>query len=699
MQATDFPLYQIVDGSKQFLIPIFQRTYRWGESNCEALLNDVMKISSSPDGYNHFMGSVVLISSMTSSAGFSRQVVIDGQQRLTTTMILTSALLKQAEKAGIDELDGEPLEAIREQFLVNRHKKGDERYKLLLTKSDKRTLCQVVDGNLPEDKSNRVWLNHEFFCSKLIGEKEMLKAIRGLRKLKVVEVTLHQGTDDPQSIFESLNSTGVGLSQADLIRNYVLMRQNYDTQTKLYQDYWYPMEQLFGSEGSYRFDRFMQDFLTLETGSNTLLRSQDVYSAFKEWFSNQTDKQDIEQVLKRLLMLARFHAAFMFSAENNKALREAFKRVRSLAEVVSPVVMRLYETYAPEEGSPTLTQMEFLKAINCLESYLLRRQVCGMQTRSLGNIFANLAQQVQFDNPLITLKVSLARFKRNSRFPSDTEFDQALKNHELYGLRILKFLLANLENRGSKEVIDTSNFSVEHVMPQNQNLRIEWREMLGNNWKDIQTEWLHRLGNLTLTGYNSEYSDSSFSDKLTIKNGFKDSPLRLNRYIAEQEIWTKTQIEERGELLAGKALKIWSALDIEDKLVAEYELKDRQARSQQYDPESVLGKRNIPLYEALKDIVMALGDDITPIVSKKNITFFTLSGFLQVVPRSGYLGLIMAVEEEELDPELAQEVDSTQQWSYIRHGNLSGVYSWVAKNEHIKQVLPIIQQAYEQALS
>jgi|TARA_R110001583_G_scaffold158927_1_gene310754 uncharacterized protein with ParB-like and HNH nuclease domain/predicted transport protein len=699
MQASDDALYQIVDGSKQFLIPIFQRTYRWGESNCEALLNDIMKVANSPDGYNHFMGSVVLISSMTSRAGFSRQVVIDGQQRLTTTMILTSALLKQAEKVGIDELDGEPLESIREQFLVNRHKKGDERYKLLLTKSDKRTLCEVVDGNLPEDKTNRVWLNHEFFCSKLIGEEEILKAVRGLRKLKVVEVTLHQGIDDPQSIFESLNSTGVGLSQADLIRNYVLMRQDYDTQTRLYQGYWYPMEQLFGSEGSYRFDRFMQDFLTLETGSNALLRSQDVYNAFKEWFSDQTEKRDIEQVIKRLLTLARFHAAFMFGTEKDKALREAFKRLRSLAEVASPVVMRLYETYAPDDSSPTLTQVEFLKAINCLESYLLRRQVCGMQTRSLGNIFATLAQQVQFDNPLITLKVSLARFKRNSRFPSDTEFDQALKNHELYGLRILKFLLTNLENRGSKEVIDTSNFSVEHVMPQNQKLRIEWREMLGDDWKDVQEKWLHRLGNLTLTGYNSEYSDSSFSDKQTIKNGFKDSPLRLNRYIAEQDIWTENQIEERGQKLAIKALKIWKPLDVEDKLVAEYELKDRQARSRQHDPESVLGKRNMPLYEALKDIVMTLGDDITPIVSKKNVTFYTLSGFLQIVPRSGYLGLIMAVEQEELDPELAQEVDSTHEWSYIRHGSLSGVYSWVAKNEHIKQVLPVIQQAYEQALS
>ena len=342
---------------------------------------------------------------------------------------------------------------------------------------------------------------------------------------------------------------------------------------------------------------------------------------------------------------------------------------------------------------------EFLQAVAYLESYLLRRQVCGMQTRSLGNIFANLAQQIEPEKPLETLKVALARFKRNSRFPSDSEFEYALKNHELYGLRILKFLLSNIENRGSKEKIDTSSFSIEHIMPQNENLRAEWQKMLGDSWVEIQQQWVHRIGNLTLTGYNPEYSDRSFEDKKSIDNGFYDSPLRLNRYVKKQDAWTEVQMQERGEELAEKAVTIWSALDVDSKLVAEYELRDRQARSSQYDIEGVLGKRNVKLYDALQGVVLAMGDDITPIVSNKNVTFYTLSGFLQVVARSGYLGLIMAVEQEELDPELAQTVDPTHQWNYIRHGNLSGVYSWVANEGHIQEVLPIIQQAYEQAVS
>ncbi|MCO7216605.1 DUF262 and DUF1524 domain-containing protein [Halomonas sp. OfavH-34-E] len=700
MQARDVFLTQLIQGPKQFLIPIFQRKYSWKEPHCQQLFQDILRAGASQRTDSHFTGSVVLIPNHHTMASIPQWQVIDGQQRLTTVTLLMAALASRAAKLGMEKVGMTPLKAIRGYFLTNEYGQDEAVYKLLLTKGDREALCALIDGKIPKKNlSKNVVENFQLFCEWLVDIQSIEKVFQGFQKLKVVEVVLQQGQDDPQAIFESLNSTGVDLSQADLIRNYVLMRQQYEAQTRLYLEYWYPMEQLFGSEGSYRFDRFMQDFLTLETGSSTLLRSQDVYTTFKVWFSEQLEEQDAEKALKRLLKLARCHAAFMFGAEQDKPLLEAFKRLRSLAEVVSPTVMRLYEAYSPHGGESTLNKSDFIQAVGYLESYLLRRQVCGMQTRSLGNIFANLAQQLDLEEPLETLMVALARFRRNSRFPSNSEFEYALKNHELYGLRILKFLLSNIENRGSKEKIDTSNFSIEHIMPQNENLRVDWQNMLGDGWREVQQKWVHRLGNLTLTGYNPEYSDKSFEEKKSIENGFNDSPLRLNRYVKDQGVWTETQIRERGEELVKKALNIWSALDVDSKLVAEYELRDRQARSNQYDIEGVLGKGNVKLYDALQEVVLAMGDDITPIVSKKNVTFYTLSGFLQVVPRSGYLGLIMSVEQEELDPELAQTVDPTHQWSYIRHGNLSGVYSWVSNEEHIQVVLPIIQQAYEQALS
>lgn len=313
-------------------------------------------------------------------------------------------------------------------------------------------------------------------------------------------------------------------------------------------------------------------------------------------------------------------------------------------------------------------------------------------------MFANLAQQISLDNPLETLEVSLARFKRNNRFPSDVEFREALVTHDIYGMRIQKFLLDSLEN-DSKEMIDTSSFSIEHVLPQNENLRPEWKNMLGENWEEIHQTWLHRLGNLTLTGYNSEYSDISFEEKKKMANGFIDSPLRLNQFIADQPEWTEEQIRERGEMLAEKALKIWRPLKVDEKLVAKYALQERWERSQNYTLSEVFSKKNLEILGRLEQRVMQMGTDISPIVSSKNLTFYTLSPFLQVIPRAGHLGVILAIELDDVDPELSDLVQTTTDWNYIRNGSLAGVYGWLYSEADIDSLMPAIQQAYEQALS
>lgn len=221
----------------------------------------------------------------------------------------------------------------------------------------------------------------------------------------------------------------------------------------------------------------------------------------------------------------------------------------------------------------------------------------------------------------------------------------------------------------------------------------------GENWQEIHQIWLHRLGNLTLTGYNSEYSDISFEEKKEITNGFSDSPLRLNRFIAEQTEWTEEQIRERSELLADKALKIWKPLKVDEKLVAKYALQERLERSQDYTVSEVFSKKNLEILNALKQRVMQMGTDISPIVSSKNLTFYTLSPFLQVIPRAGHLGAILAIEMDDVDPELSDLVQNTNDWSYIPNGSLSGVYGWLYSETDIDSLMPAIQQAYEQALS
>ena len=496
MQASDKSLVEIIQGPKQFLIPIFQRTYNWKEIHCALLYKDIV----SPRQAGHFIGSIVLISNLETTASIPKWQVIDGQQRLTTITLLIIALLKRANELGMESISATSLDAIEEYFLTNRFGDGDMHYKLLLTKRDKLSLRALVDKKYDsEDVSDNMKRNFDYFCDQFINEESVETTYQGLQTLKIVEVLLQINQDDPQAIFESLNSTGVDLSQADLIRNYVLMNQPQDMQTELYENTWFPMEQLFGGFYEKKFDRFAQDFLTLATKSNTLVRAVDVYVLFKQWFSEQINDKPIGEILNNIHNQVRFYTNYSLLQESDNELKNAFSDLKRLIDVATPIIIRLYQLYENDQ----LSKNDFIKSVRLLESYILRRSVCGMQTRSYGNLFASLAQKITENNPLESLSVAIARFSKNSRFPNDAEFIESLKNNDLYESANCRLILERIEN-DSKEKIDTTKFSIEHIMPQNENLRKEWKDMLGDDWQLVHQTWLHRLGNLTLTGYNSE---------------------------------------------------------------------------------------------------------------------------------------------------------------------------------------------------
>lgn len=509
---------------------------------------------------------------------------------------------------------------------------------------------------------------------------------KGLQKIKVVEVML-TSQDDPQAIFESLNSTGLDLGQADLIRNYVLMRHEHGEQTRLYQQHWYPLERLFARQPPARFDRFMQDFLTLELGSNIVIRSKDIYSLFKHWFNGGMVDQNAEYALDRMHQLAGYYASYMFGTETDKKLARSFHHLRTLVEVAGPVVMRLYEGYSNDQAK----NYEFVKAISLLESYVLRRSVCGMDTRSLGNTFAMIAQRIDLEAPLESLSVTLARI--TSRFPTNEEFYAALCEGDLYGKKACRFVLERLEN-DSKEQIDTQNFSVEHVMPQNKNLRPEWKTMLGENWLQVQHTWLHRLGNLTLTGYNSEYKDHAFSAKKGTKNGFDESPLRLNRDIAKETKWTDQQMKARGEKLAKQALSVWVPLIVDEATINRYHKVELQHRSAQINISEVPEEQWTPFYERLHAMILELNSELTCIASKTNISYYHLEPVVQVVNRKRGLGIVLAIDYEDLDPDLAELVIDTNTRTF-RNVSISGVQTVLKSEEEIDRIRPVIQAALE----
>ncbi len=201
-----------------------------------------------------------------------------------------------------------------------------------------------------------------------------------------------------------------------------------------------------------------------------------------------------------------YYVAYSLGQQKDTKLGEPFRRLRQIVEVASPLILKLYDCY---EQHKTLSRDEFVEGVELLESFVFRRSVCDMQTRSLGQIFSSFAYRIKEQDPLTSLKVTLYRQGRNRRFPGDAEFKQALETRDVYDMRHCHYLLDRLEN-DSKEKIDTTKFTIEHILPQNEKLRPEWQKMLGPDWKAIQQSWVHRLGNVTLTGYNSEYSDRPF---------------------------------------------------------------------------------------------------------------------------------------------------------------------------------------------
>lgn len=698
MKAEDVRLTELLEGPKQFIVPVFQRDYSWGTKHCLQLWKDIVRVGSDENTKAHFLGSVVYIAAEETSANITRWLLIDGQQRLTTVALLLAAIRNRMPVSEPDaqqaaEQDALPTRPeLEDYYLRNVHGKGDRRQKLHLRRADQETLAAVVDGkDFPPGASERIRENFAFFDEQL-ANTDLDLVFRGFKKLVVVDISLTRGQDDPQMIFESLNSTGLDLTQADLIRNFVLMRQDEQLQTQLYRDYWQPIEAAFGPRYRTDFDKFVRDYLTLQLRPSKQLKADEIYQHFRTYFHGVGGANPIEDTLGNLKRLGSYYVGFSLVQEEDPRLREAFRRLRLLVEVASPVVLRLYECYS---RTKTLTLNEFVTAIELLESYVFRRSVCDMQTRNLFQIFASLAYRIKEECPLLSLKVAMHRQGKKRRFPTDAEFREALETRDVYDMRHCHYLLDRLEN-DSKEKIDTTGFTIEHVMPQNEELRPEWQAMLGPHWKTVQEVWLHRLGNITLTGYNSTYSDRSFPEKKTVKDGFDDSPLRLNKFIREQQSWTAVEMEKRGKDLAAKAVGIWPALTVDAEAVKESELEERKTQAERYsldqlefDPESKA------LFDLLRPQILALGNDVVELCGPKGVTYRVYDFFVELIPRKRRLSLILNLDYEDCDDPSQRASDATQ-WAFITHASeTGGVLFSLDHSSHVAAAMHVVRQAYE----
>lgn len=555
MEARATQLMEFLRRSDQFAIPIYQRTYSWTEAECQQLWDDILRTGRDANISSHFLGSIVYIEKgQYQISGHSPMLVIDGQQRLATVSLIIEAL---ARALGNEEpLDGFTAKELRDDYLLNPTKKNERRYKLLLSQTDKRTLMDLVDQNASSnDLSLRLQSNFEFFqkeIDKLDGD--FLPLCVGLLKLMIVDIALSRGDDNPQLIFESMNSTGLGLSQADLIRNYILMDLEPEEQNSLYNSYWRLMETAFGQEAyAKEFDSFMRYYLAVK--NRELPNIGNVYREFKIFAQTYTAKHSIESLLEDIFAFAGYYCAIALGNESDANLSRAFEDLRDLkANVCYPLLLEFYRDYS----NNLIDDKELLKLIRLVECYVFRRAVCDIPTNSMNKTFASFAKNINEEQYVESVEANFLLLESYRRLPSDEEFYNRFVTRNIYNFQRCAYLLRKLENNERKEPVPVNEYTIEHIMPQNENLSVQWKSSLGSEWQRIHSEYLHTLGNLTLTGYNSEYSDKPFTEKRDMKGGFSNSPLKLNSDLANSDGWDEVSIVNRADRLANIALNVWS---------------------------------------------------------------------------------------------------------------------------------------------
>lgn len=564
MQAGKISLLEFLGDRQQSILPIYQRKYSWTTNECKQLWDDILRIGEDEEyseGKNHFLGSIVYtkLNPFTINP-INQRMIIDGQQRMTTISLLISAIADFLFENPNDIISSEVLIS---SYLLNSNTVGENRYKLILTQDDKNTLFKLFDYLENNEKilfdkdkdSLKIQENFEYFRKKInAGNVEAI--LNGLNRLLIIYISLEPKIDNPQLIFESLNSTGMELTQADLIRNFILMGLKIEEQEKLYNDYWHDIEKLFEEliikeKNKYKFDKFIRDYLTVKTGRVSYFRN--IYRDFKLYSSTQ----DVNELVKDIYTYASYFKCIALGAEEDPKLKKSLDSLRNLGyDVTDPFLLHLYRDYKEKK----LSRDEFCDMLMYTESYLFRRLICSIPTPSQKKTFEDMYGLLDTTNYLESYKYALLSKENYQRMPNDEEFTRNFWEKDIFNLKNKDYILFKFENwKHDKEIHKEDGFyTIEHIMPQDTNLCEEWILDLGENWREVHKKYLHTIGNLTITGYNPEYSKKPFLFKRDLKDkGFRYSIFRLNNYLAELNHWNEDEIKKRANMLIKQAQEIW----------------------------------------------------------------------------------------------------------------------------------------------
>ena len=683
MDARKGNIYEILNGNKQFLIPVYQRYYSWDIEQCKRLWNDIVEMQKKGK-VGHFVGSIVNIAEQAMPTGVQKYMIIDGQQRMTTLSLLLLALRDYAIKNPEDTTIN--ARRIDNMLLKNEYESGDERYKLLLTETDRDILMRLVEEKpIPDDTRSKLLDNYKFFAGK-IADKELQPAevYESIGKLQIVNITLDRSVDDAQAIFESLNSTGKELSESDLIRNYVLMGLEPTEQTYVYEHLWRPMELLFVYETQDSvMDRFFRDYLTMKI---TRIPKQDrVYEEFKLYHLN-CEFSTIRELCQDLLTYAKYYTDMVFKRSSNPALKSLYEDINDLRmEVSYPFLLKVHNDYA--EG--IISEDDLKLIIRLCISYVFRRSICDIPTNSLNKTFATLKNEIKPDDYVNSIKAFFVMRNDYKEFPDDDKFAAAFVSRDIYTMRSRNFIISHLENYGNKAPIIIENYTIEHIMPQNSSLSPEWQQMLGAKWREVQKTYLHTIGNLTLTAYNSEMSDHPFMVKMDMEGGFKESALRLNAYVVKLNEWNEQTIKERAALLADKAKQIWAYPDMTAAELAPYQTVEKPAERyslETYDT-NVFTKT---LFEVLDRRIQNLSPDVKREFKKLYVAYKLDTNFVDIVFQKQRLRISVNMKfSEVIDPNgICRDITGIGRW-----GN-GDVELYMEHTSDVDQIMEIVEQSY-----
>ncbi len=621
MKGSECKFVKYMDGSdKRFVIPVYQRNYDWKTENCRQLYDDLVKIVKG-NRKSHFFGS--LVSVYNPEGDHEEFLVIDGQQRLTTVSLLFLAMYNLIEKGIVTPEDDKLKQRIFENYLVDKYQPEDTRIKLKPVKND-----QMAFGKLfaePESyiRESNLTVNYQYFYDRIQKQEITIDQLyAAIRCLEIIDIKLNT-EDNPQLIFESLNSTGLDLSEGDKIRNFILMGLPTKEQDEYYDKYWNRIEICT----KYDVSAFIRDYLSVK--QQAIPQQKKVYVNFKDYV--ELGDIQTEPLLKDMLDYAKRYQVLLEGKTGNAALDACIFRLNRLETTVTRPffleVLRLYD-------ERTLTLAQVTDVFLTTENYLFRRTICDLPTSSLNKIFLMLHREViRYDgteeNYVDKFKFALLSKRERARFPRDDEFVEAFAERQIYSMNSKNkiYIMERIENFGTAEDkdiyrhCDDGTYSIEHIMPQH--LTPSWQKELGEDYEQIHEKWLHRMANLTLTAYNSKYSNSSFEEKKTMQNGFDDSGIRMNTWIAKKDKWTLTELEERNDYLMQRALEIWASP------VTAYKPEERQMDSYTLDDDAELTGRLIARFtfknteqpvaswvEMFQKVVQILYDEDKTIITK-----------------------------------------------------------------------------------